>query len=250
VLVQRQITQAGEVGALRTDARLNRVRILVAARDVFVELGPRAPLDEVARRAGTGIATLYRRFADRHALMRAVVLDALERARQEAHCALDEEPDPFAALVRYLHRVLDTRIAAVVPVLLEEVALDDEEVRLARDRSTRLAQGLLDAAHRAGSLRPEVTFGDLSLLMVRLSRPLPGGFTSALDSRLAHRHLELLISGLRPRADERAVSLPGPAMELDDLRNLQGPPRPADAETGKRRPAEPPTDDHDRTVRT
>ena len=50
---------------LRADARDNRARILAAALDVFVELGPSAPLEEISRRAGTGIATLYRRFPTR-----------------------------------------------------------------------------------------------------------------------------------------------------------------------------------------
>ena len=62
---------------LRADARRNQGQILAAARDVFVERGPGAPLDEIAKRAGVGIGTLYRHFADRQTLMLAVILDAL-----------------------------------------------------------------------------------------------------------------------------------------------------------------------------
>src|SRR5215469_15537539 len=69
---------------LRADARDNRRRLLEAARDVFIDRGPGAPLEEIARRAGTGIATLYRRFPDRRALIRDVVLDALQRTADEA----------------------------------------------------------------------------------------------------------------------------------------------------------------------
>src|SRR5207249_7909435 len=87
---------------LRADARQNRERILAAARDVFVELGAGAPLEEISRRAGTGIATLYRRFPDRLALMRAVVLDSLARTEEEARLAAEEEPDAFHALARYM----------------------------------------------------------------------------------------------------------------------------------------------------
>ncbi len=223
---------ASDVGAMRADARANRTRILVAARDVFVEQGPGAPLEEVSRRAGTGIATLYRRFPDRRALMRAVVLDALARTTEEAHRAVDEEADPFAALVRYMHRAVDTRIGAVIPVLLVAIALDDDEMQRARDRSTRVVGALVDAAHRAGALRRDVTFGDISMMIVRLSRPLPGAFTRDLDDQLAHRHLELVVGGLRPTD---AAMLTGPALTLDDLRGLQAPPRAADsdvAETG------------------
>lgn len=100
---------------LRADARDNRRRLLDAARDVFIELGPGAPLEEIARRAGTGIATLYRRFPDRHALIRDVVVDALRRTTDEARQAMEEEPDPFGALARYMHRAVDVRTAAVIP---------------------------------------------------------------------------------------------------------------------------------------
>ncbi len=216
-----------DVGRLRADARLNRDRLLAAARDVFVEQGSRAPLEEISRRAGTGIATLYRRFPDRQALMRAVVHDALQRTTEAARRAADEEPDPLAALTRYMHGALDTRIAAVTPVLLEAIRLDDDEMLEAREMSTRLVQGLIDAAHHAGALRPDVTFGDISLLIVRLSRPLSGAFSRELNDQLAHRHLELVIGGLRPATDPLAAALTGPAMTLQDLRDLDSPPEPA-----------------------
>src|SRR6202011_2315042 len=96
----------------------NRAHVLAAARDVFVEHGADAPLDEIARRAGVGIATLYRRFPDRAALVRAVALDVLARTASEARAAEADEPDPFAALGRYMHRALDLRISAVMPALL------------------------------------------------------------------------------------------------------------------------------------
>src|SRR2546425_11354594 len=97
---------------MRADARRNRHQLLIAARDVFAERGAGAPLEEIARRAGVGIATLYRRFPERESLMRAVVLDALDRVAQEAEHALAEEPDAFEALARYMHRALELRIAA------------------------------------------------------------------------------------------------------------------------------------------
>src|ERR671937_2812476 len=86
---------------LRADALRNREHVLAAARAVFVEQGADAPLDDIARRAGVGIATLYRRFPDRDALMRAVVLDVLTNVGQQARLALAEEADGFQALRRY-----------------------------------------------------------------------------------------------------------------------------------------------------
>ena len=118
---------------MRADARDNRQRLMLAARDVFSERGPAAPLDEIARRAGTGIATLYRHFPDRQALMLEVVRDAIELSIEEGRLAASEEPDPFRALARYMHRVVDARTAAVIPSLLDAVPLDGEQLRQARE---------------------------------------------------------------------------------------------------------------------
>jgi AcrR family transcriptional regulator len=203
---------------LRADAQRNLDRILAAARDVFVEQGPDAPLDEIARRAGVGIATLYRRFPDRQALARAVALDVWRRVTREAQLALAEEPDAFGALARYMHRALDLRIGAVMPLLAGQLPADDE-ARAARDRSAEVAQMLVDAAQIEGTLRRDVAFGDTGLLLVRLSRPLPGPFPRVLDDALAHRHLDLLLDGLRA-ASNRPRTLPGPALSVDDLLSM------------------------------
>lgn len=203
---------------LRADARRNRDRILAAARDLFVEQGPDAPLDEIARRAGVGIATLYRRFPDRQALARGVALDVWQEVAREAELALAKEPDAFQALARYLHRALELRVGAVMPLVASNLPLDDE-ARLARDRSAAAIQAIIDAALAEGALRSDVTFGDIGLLLIRLSRPLPGPFPRALDDTLAHRHLELLLDGLRADAG-RTETLPGPAMTLADLQRV------------------------------
>ena len=217
----------------RADARHNRGRLLAAALDVFVEVGPTAPLDEISRRAGTGIATLYRHFPDRHALMKAVVLDAMERSTEEAGRAADEEPDAFRALTRYLHRSMDIRAAAVIPQLLDVLPLDDAETLRARERGTRRLQSIVDAAHREGSLRPDITAGDIGMLAVRMSRPLPGPFPRDLNDRLGHRHLAVLIDGLRTRPDD--TDLGGPAITLEDLRTITprlGDPSAGDTDSG------------------
>ena len=203
---------------MRADARRNRERILAAARDVLVDQGPDAPLDAIAAAAGVGIATLYRRFPDRRAVVRAVVLDVLGRAGEEVRRALAEEPDAFQALARYLHRALDLRVSAVMPALLDRIPPDDEEIASVRTRTWGLFQQLVDRAHAAGTLRPDATFADVGLLLVRLARPLPGPIPRDLDNRLAHRHLELLLDGLRAGRAEPAAPLPEPALTLADLR--------------------------------
>ena len=203
---------------MREDARRNRERILLAARDVIIDRGADAPLEAIAARAGVGIATLYRRFPDRASLLRAVALEVLARAAQEARLALDEEPAPFPALARYMRRILDLRIGAVMPLLGDRIALDDEAIFRAREAAAAPMQQLIERAQAAGVLRPDVTFSDVALLLVRLSRPLPGSLSRELDERIARRHLALLLEALRVEPEGGAVPLPSPAMTLAELR--------------------------------
>ena len=228
--------------SLRADARDNRRKLIQAGRDVLTDRGPAAPLEEIARRAGTGIATLYRHFPDRQALIRAVILDALQATNDEARQAASEEPDPFRALARYMHRAIDVRTAAVIPALLAEAPFDDQELSQARQTGAALLEALVHAAHQAGTLRTDVTPADIGLLIVRLSRPLPGGFPPDTNTSLSHRHLDLLIDGLRTTARQPA-HLAGPALTLTDLRHLPQPDThpvtPSDPKLTKRPPLQP-----------
>jgi AcrR family transcriptional regulator len=206
---------------MRADARRNHELLLTAARDVFVDRGPEAPLEEVARRAGVGIATLYRRFADRSTLMHAVVLAALTATADAAERARAEHADPVEALAAYVHAVIELRTSAVIPTLLGALDLEQAELKAARERSARRAEELLAAAHRAGRLRPGVTFADVGLMLVRLSRPLPGPIPDETQRELAHRHADIYLAGLQ--AEPAELTLTGPALERADLHRF-GPP--------------------------
>jgi AcrR family transcriptional regulator len=220
---------------LRADARRNRERLLAAARDAFVAHGADAPLDEVARRAGVGIATLYRHFPDRTALLREVAVDLVGRSADEAGAALAEEADAFAALARYMHRALDLRIAAVMPEVVGRVRRDDEALDAARRASVERIERIIATARADGSLRPDVASGDIGLLLVRLTRPLPGAFPAEVDNRLAHRHLDVLLDGLRSTANHGAP-LPDPAMTFDDLATMSARWARPSGGTGKEQP--------------
>ena len=87
--------------ALRSDAVRNRRLLVDAARSVFGERGLSAPLDEIARRAGVGNATLYRRFPTRCALVAAVFADTLRDVLAETEQAL-AQPDPWTAFADHL----------------------------------------------------------------------------------------------------------------------------------------------------
>ena len=113
-----------------------------------------------------------------------------------------------------MHRALDFQIAAVMPALLGRVPFEaDEAIALARDAAVAPVREMIDRAQRQELLRPDVAFGDIGLMLVRLSRPLPA-LPRELSDQLAHRHVDLFVQGLR----ERAGQLPGPALGLAELR--------------------------------
>src|SRR5262249_61418710 len=98
---------------------------------------------------------------------------------------------------------------AVIPRWLGATPFDDKEISGAGQAGRATAQALGDAAHRAGTLRLDVPSGDIGMLIVRLSRPLTGGFPPEINYRLSHRHLNLAIDGLRGTARQPA-ELGGP----------------------------------------
>lgn len=192
-------TTAGKGNRTRADARRNRERIVAAAREVFVAHGPDAPLDEVARRAGIGNATLYRHFPDRDALVHEVVRSVLVRTVDHAESAA-QETDAFTALCRFAHAAADEGIGAVCGML---VGGDDRragEPHALGRRLERAVDALMERAGRSGQVRPGVTTDDLVVAMSRLTRPLPGAASCPGPDEAAHRHLQLLLDGLRPPA--------------------------------------------------
>ncbi|HVX44448.1 MAG TPA: helix-turn-helix domain-containing protein [Mycobacteriales bacterium] len=201
---------------LRADAARNRERILRAAADVFADRGADAPLDEIARRAGVGNATLYRRFPDRDALIYAVAIDVLARGTAAARAALDEEPDGFSALARYMRDALQSRIGAVMPAVVRAIGPPSKEFRELRDEGAEALGAILDRARKDGTLREGVSFGDIGPLLSRLSRPMPNRIPDDLDRRLAARQLQIALDGMRAFPGQEPLA--GPELSLQDLR--------------------------------
>jgi AcrR family transcriptional regulator len=198
----------------RADAARNRARILDAAQDAFIEYGADVPLDEIAKRAGIGNATVYRHFPDRRALVRGVVLEVMERAISVAQRAYAEESDPFEALSRLVHDAVNWKIGALCPMLSEWTDLDEPEVFETKERLDGIARTIIGAAQEAGSMRDDVSSDDVFMAVAQLVRPFPGApFDSLLP--FVHRHLQLLLDGLRAPA---RAPLPGSPQSLEDVR--------------------------------
>ncbi|MFI7893008.1 TetR/AcrR family transcriptional regulator [Streptomyces sp. CACIS-1.16CA] len=198
----------------RADALRNRERIVSAAREMFVEFGPDVPLDDVARRAGVGNATLYRNFPDRAALTHEVVLAVTSRTTLRAEEAVAAESDPFAALSRFVHAAADERIGALCPMISGVFDKDHPDLLAERDRLEEAVAGLVSRAQSAGRLRTDIAVGDVLVALSQLTRPLPGIACQGID-RFTHRHLQLFLDGLETPARSE---LPGSAATLEDLR--------------------------------
>lgn len=199
---------------LRADAVRNRERIVDAAREAFVRFGPHVPLDEIARDAEVGNATLYRHFPDREALVHHVVLSVADRVASRAE-ALVTEPDTFEALRRFVFDAADERVGAICPLLTDHIDPDAPSIRTARERLESATGHLMERAQAAGRLRTDVGVGDLMVALSQLARPLPG--TSCPEiRRFAHRHLQIFLDGLRAPSGS---DLSGCAATFDDLRS-------------------------------
>jgi AcrR family transcriptional regulator len=192
----------------RADALRNRERIVTAASEMFTEFGPDVPLDEIARRAGVGNATVYRNFPDRDALVREVVCSVMDRTAEAAELALAATGDAFGALERFVHTAADERITALCPMV--QGTFDQYHPDLVAAR----VEQLMGRARAAGQLRGDVSVGDLMVAVAQLSRPPAGTGCLTLDG-FVHRTLQLFLDGLRAPARS---DLPGTALTMEDLR--------------------------------
>ncbi|POX57005.1 TetR family transcriptional regulator [Streptomyces sp. Ru71] len=208
-------TAPRKVSRPRADALRNRERIVTAAREMFVEDGPDVALDEIARRAGVGNATVYRNFPDRDALVREVVCSVIDRTARAAEQALAETGDAFEALERFAHTAADERISALCPMVSSTFDKSHPDLEAARQRVERLVAEMMDRAKAAGQLRADVEVGDLVIAVAQLSRPPAGTGSGSLD-RFVHRHVQLFLDGMRAPARS---ALPGAAATVEDLRN-------------------------------
>lgn len=192
---------------LRADAERNRAALLAAAREIFAEHGLDASLDEIARRAGVGNATLYRRFPHRRDLIAAVFAGHMIEYVRVAERSL-QEADPWAAFVGYLTRLCEMQAAdRGLSELLVTTMFDDDD-RLAELRATaqRRATEVIKRAQDAGCLRPDFGRRDIGLLMMANA----GVLHRSTEPNAWRRQLALLLDGLAARDHpRRTIAGPG-----------------------------------------
>jgi AcrR family transcriptional regulator len=199
------------VRPLRADAARNRARVLEAARTAFAEAGLDVGVEEIARRAGVGKGTLYRRFPTKEALVRAIfedILDEIDRLVEDA----DAEPDAWTAFTRYLAATARMQASNqgfydVVAQRLGAAALTDEQ----RARVMGATTTMLRRAQAAGVVREDLVPEDVQLMLRMVgatTRPAPDG--TPMDDHWP-RFLGLLLDAIRPDA---ATPLPAEPWRL------------------------------------
>lgn len=188
---------------LRRDAELNRVRILTAAYELFVERGDDVGVEEIARRAGVGMGTLYRRFSNKNALIEAILQTTVDDLRELAVEVAAAEPSA-TALHCYLLRVLgaDPCRGAYLARRLWSGRTAERMVAEVVPPVT----AMLAAAQRAGTVRTDVVPADLLVLMRSLR--LVMDLTERVAPGSWRRSLDIILAGFRP--DSRNADLPGP----------------------------------------
>ncbi|MCF2586169.1 TetR/AcrR family transcriptional regulator [Brevibacterium sp. UCMA 11752] len=194
---------------LRADAADNRARILAAARDLFTERGIDVPMTAIARRAGVGAATLFRRFPDRRSLIAEVF------ATQLTHCesVLEEaaaDPDPWHGFCTFIEDLGRMQIEdrgfteAFLSAFAEDAGIDEKRLR-----AEAAFADLVERAQKAGGLRHDFSPSDLMLIFLA-----NGGISEAPPEHahdLSRRLIAYLLQSFEANGQQAGRSLPGPS---------------------------------------
>ena len=185
--------RSSTVRPLRADARQNYERLIAAAADAIRELGPNVSLEEVAKRAGVGIGTLYRHFPNRQALLEAVYRDQVN-----VNCARGREllatMPPAEALQRWLHSLLTYNLST--RGLKEALMAGEVSPRTSECKANMHGVGgeLLARAQEAGAVRRDIEVTDLLRLVHSIALMVEPGAEGAAR---AERVFEVMVAGLK-----------------------------------------------------
>jgi AcrR family transcriptional regulator len=183
------------VKPMRADAQRNQQRLVSAALAAFTEHGTDdVSLEEIARRAGVGIGTLYRHFPTRQSLLEAVYEGQIESLRAEGERLFDSRP-PTEALEAWLHAMagFSATKRSLVAALMAEIGKESEVVSACSTVIRASVDRLLARAQAAGEVRADVSSGDL----LRLVHSISMTADRATDPGQTARMIKLIVDGLR-----------------------------------------------------
>jgi AcrR family transcriptional regulator len=196
---------------MRADARRNLALILAAAREVFLEQGIDGSVEEIARRAGVGVGTVYRRFPTKEDLVDAIIAEHFDELAQHmrSHLDADDPWEGFCGLIRQtLELFAENRgFKAVVNGRFADGVHGPVNVRELMEASGEVVRRAQDA----GALRADFSPTDLPLLFRSVGAVMDA--SRDVNPRLWERHLSMVLDGLRAEA---ATPAPVPAMSVEE----------------------------------
>jgi AcrR family transcriptional regulator len=192
--------------SLRTDAARNRAVLVATAREVMAERGLEAPFDEIARHAGIGNATLYRRFPRRIDLITEVFADRMGEHARAVEAALEAD-DPWEGFRSYLEaaaelQVHDRGIADLITMDVSPAA----EIKELRDHAFRGLVKVIERAKAAGAVRADATPEDVLLILQANAGLVTRAHAAA--GQASQRLIHLLLDGLRAEAATAGPTAP------------------------------------------
>src|SRR5918999_6292585 len=192
-------TMESMIAPLRADAERNRQRLLAAAKDLFATRGLDVTLDDIARHAGVGTGTAYRRFPNKGALIDALMVDRIGELAEIARECL-EEPDPWVGLTSYFERALALQASdRGLKEVLFSSGRGRERSNHARRAIAPVVAKLVQRAKAAGVVRPDVDTTDVPLINFMVNTVVD--FSRDIEPELYKRYLAIVLDGLRPRDD-------------------------------------------------
>ena len=205
---------------MRRDAVENRERLLAAARELFAELGFEVTLDDIARHAGVGVGTAYRRFANKNELLEALFAEQTVELAAAAEAGL-ADADPWHGLVGYLEtsmalQLRDKGLAQIVSG--DRISLEQHDWN--REVVAPKNRALVARARDAGVLRHDVTGTDLTFIQVGLNAIMTRSRRAHPD--LYRRYLYLMLDGLRAKPGN-PTPLPVAALTSDETHAVMAP---------------------------
>ncbi|GAA4288331.1 TetR/AcrR family transcriptional regulator [Georgenia daeguensis] len=186
---------AGGARPLRRDAEENRLRVIRAAREAFAAHGLGVGFNDIARHAGVGVGTVYRRFPDRATLVREALQGEVAQILAVADEAIAAEPawDGLMLLIGHVADLLAANLG------LRDVALGpgqlSEDFGDVAERVAGHVEELLERAKGEGSVRPDATPQDLTMMFLMITELAM--HATASNPRAYRRYLRIFTDGLR-----------------------------------------------------
>jgi AcrR family transcriptional regulator len=190
------LARIAHVATMRADALRNRQQLMTAATELFAERGVDVPLEEIARRAGVSIGTLYNHFPNRGALLDAVLPDWAGELDRLAGEALSD-PDPWRGFAEFMDGLFAVQASnRSMNDAIARTPIGPVDVIAECGRTGGVVESIVKRAKEAGVLRPDFGAGDLGTLMPAMSKVIE---LSDGDDAVWRRHLGFVLDGLRAR---------------------------------------------------